>query len=364
MASNSFGKHFRMTTWGESHGPAIGCVIDGCPAGLSITEQEIQQSLDLRRPGRCAHVSPRQERDSVQILSGVFEGKTTGAPISLVIKNEDADSSKYEAIKELLRPGHANFTYLAKYGHFDHRGGGRASARETACRVAAGAIAEKLLQMQGIQIVAYLKALGKEEIASVIQEPSHLMNAISASEIFCPSVLDEARMIEVLNAVKAQGDSVGGVVECIAFNVPPGLGDPIYEKIEAKLASAMMSLPASKAFEMGDGVAASKMLGSEHNDSFISANKQIRCATNHAGGTLGGITTGEPLVMRIHFKPASSIQKPQQTVDMQGNPQVFTLPQGSRHDPSVVIRAVPVCKAMCALVLADFVKNNLFTKNN
>jgi len=324
MASNRFGTHFTITTWGESHGKAIGCVVDGCPAGLSITAVEINLELAKRRPGTGPNVSPRNEQDLVEIVSGVFDGKTTGHPILLFIKNQDADSAKYEAMKALYRPGHANFTYLEKYGIFDHRGGGRASARETAARVAAGAIAAKLLSELGIEIAAYIKSVG----------------GLSDWQ-------------EALDAAKAAGDSLGGVVECIMTNVPAGLGDPIYEKIEAKLASAMMSLPATKAFEIGEGVFASSMRGSEHNDPFCVENGKVRTATNHAGGALGGITTGEPIVIRVHFKPASSIKIEQSTVTCSGEKTSYTLPEGSRHDPCVAFRAVPVVKAMCALVLAD-----------
>ena len=349
MGSNSFGTIFRITTWGESHGAAVGCVIDGCPAGLELNEVDIQKKLNERLPGRGEHVSPRKEKDQVKILSGVFEGKTTGTPICLMVANEDQDSSKYEPIKDLLRPGHANFTYLEKYGIFDWRGGGRASARETVARVAAGAVAEKILASIGVKIISHLKSVGnciaQELLSSALQ--------LVRPDIFCLSESDELRMKDTLKQAKDAGDSIGGVVECVAFHLPAGLGDPIYEKIEAKLASGMMSLPASKAFEIGDGIEATTNVGSQHNDSFCMRDGGVSCSSNHAGGTLGGITTGMPLVVRTHFKPASSIQKKQKTVDTSGREAQLSYPEGSRHDPCVAIRAVPVCQAMCALVLVD-----------
>jgi len=327
MASNRFGNHFAVTTWGETHGPMIGCVIDGCPAGLLLTAEDIDRELALRRPGTSHLVSERNEPDRVEIVSGLFEGQTTGAPILLIIHNKDADPSKYEPMKELYRPGHANFTYLQKYGVFDWRGSGRASARETAARVAAGAVAQKLLQTVDVKLFSRLIAVG--------------------------GISDESKWLHALEEAKNLGDSIGGVVECIAENVPAGLGDPIYEKIEAKLASAMMSLPASKAFEIGEGVKASAMKGSEHNDQFCLKEGNVGCKTNHAGGTLGGITTGEPLIIRVHFKPTASIKKAQSTVNLSHEEATLVLPEGSRHDPCVAIRAAPCVKAMCALVLAD-----------
>jgi len=327
MTRNSFGTLLRLTTFGESHGPAIGCILDGVPAGLAITREEIQAKLNARRPGTSPDVSPRNEPDHVEILSGLFEGKTTGAPIMLLIRNQDHDSSAYEPIKSILRPGHANFTYLEKYGHFDFRGGGRSSARETAARVAAGAIAEKFLLLHTIKINASLLSIG--------------------------GLIDPVAQDALLKKCITEKESVGGVVECIVDPIPAGLGDPVYEKIEAKLAAAMMGLPGTKAFEIGEGVLASSMRGSEHNDLFQVHENEISTSTNHAGGTLGGITTGAPLVLRVHFKPTSSIGKAQMSVDTEGNPALFELPAHSRHDPCIAIRAVPVVHAMCALVLMD-----------
>lgn len=355
MASNSFGTLFRITTWGESHGKAIGVVIDGCPAGLPITNAEINADLGLRQGGKTPYVTPRSEKDDAEIYSGVFDGKTTGAPLSIIIFNKDADSSKYEPIKELLRPGHANFTYLEKYGIFDYRGGGRSSARETACRVAAGAVAKKLLAHFGVHTVAYIKEIGGIAIAEPsLSSPSALRQATRESLIFCPDPAAEKKIVTALEKAKAEGDSLGGVIEMAALSLPIGLGDPVYEKLEANLAKAMLSLPATKGFEIGSGFGASRMKGSEHNDAFIVDDKgHVSTATNFAGGTLGGISTGMPLIARVAFKPTSSIAKPQKTVSIHKEEKEFQLPPGSRHDPCVTIRAVPIVEAMCALVLAD-----------
>jgi chorismate synthase len=363
MANNSFGNLFRITTWGESHGKAIGVVIDGCPAGLPITDEEINADLSLRQGGKTPYVTPRGEKDEALIYSGVFEGKTTGAPISIIIFNKDADSSKYEPIKHLLRPGHANFTYLEKYGIFDYRGGGRSSARETACRVAAGAIARKLLGHFGIEVVSYIKEIGGIAAVSFPDSPSDLRKAARESLIFCPDPSATKKMINALEKAKNDGDSLGGIIESTAYNLPIGLGDPVYEKLEANLAKAMLSLPATKGFEIGSGFAATRMKGSEHNDAFIVDDKgNVSTQTNYAGGTLGGISTGLPLTFRVAFKPTSSIQKAQKTVNVNKEEAEFKLPEGSRHDPCVTIRAVPIVEAMTALVLADALLMNRSTK--
>lgn len=348
MGSNAFGTLFKIITWGESHGKAVGVVIDGCPAGLAITPEEIDLALLQRAPGRTAYTSPRKEEDRVEILSGVFEGITTGAPISLLIKNSDADSSKYEPIKHLLRPGHANFTYLEKYGVFDYRGGGRASARETVCRVAAGAIAKKLLSHFGVEVSAYLHQVGSVE-AEVNLEREFEQN----SPIFCPDKRAETEMLALLEATKKEGDSIGGVVAFVIKNVPKGLGDPVYEKLEARLGYAMMSLPASKGFEIGEGFASVSMKGSEANDLFYEENGDVKTETNYSGGILGGISNGMPILGKVAFKPASSILKSQSTLTIQKEKSDFTLPSGSRHDPCVAIRAVPIVEAMAAIVIAD-----------
>ncbi|OGN56618.1 MAG: chorismate synthase [Chlamydiae bacterium RIFCSPHIGHO2_12_FULL_44_59] len=355
MASNFFGQLFRITTFGESHGKAIGVVIDGCPAGLKITESEVNQELAHRQPGKSPYTSPRGESDQAEILSGVFRGETTGAPISILIWNKDADSSKYESIKNLLRPGHANFTYLQKYGIFDYRGGGRSSARETAARVAAGAIAKKLLAFFKIEICAFVAEIG----GIAIREPHFdslvkLKKKVLANPIFCPDEKQAEKMMKAILEAKEEGDSLGGILQAAVMNLPPGLGDPVYAKLEALLASAMLSLPATKGFEIGSGFAAARMKGSEHNDAFdIDEKGCITTKTNCAGGLLGGISTGLPLTFRVAFKPTSSIKKTQNTVNIKGEKKSFKLPKGSRHDPCVAIRAVPIIEAMTACVLAD-----------
>ncbi|MDX1901482.1 MAG: chorismate synthase [Gammaproteobacteria bacterium] len=353
MASNSFGNVFRITTWGESHGKAIGVVIDGCPAGLSLSDIDINQALALRAPNKNPYTSPRNEKDQAEIYSGVFEGKTTGAPISIIILNRDADSSKYEPIKNLLRPGHANFTYTEKYGVFDYRGGGRASGRETACRVAAGAIANKILQKFSIQTCAHLSAVGDIHAARFDQTIDALKTATLANPIFCPDQIASEKMMQTISLAQQSGDSIGGIVSFIVEGLPIGLGDPVYQKLEANLARAMLSLPATKGFEIGEGFQAAKMSGSTHNDVFVQSDNTIRTKTNYAGGTLAGLSTGMPLTGRVVFKPAASIQQSQPTLDENGKAATLTLPQGSRHDPCVAIRAVPVVEAMCALVLVD-----------
>ncbi len=364
MASNDFGQIFRITTFGESHGPAIGVVIDGCPAGLPISKEEIDQELRVRQPGASPYTSPRSERDECEILSGIFQGKTTGAPIALIIRNQDVDSSKYEPIKELLRPGHANFTYLQKYGIFDYRGGGRSSARETAARVAAGAVAKKFLAQMGIEICAFVAEIG----GIAIREPKlenvpKLKKKILSNAIFCPDGKASELMIKKIEEAKKEGDSLGGILQGIAVGVPAGLGDPVYGKLEANLAAAMLSLPATKGFEIGSGFAAARMKGSEHNDAFdVDEKGNVATETNFAGGTLGGISTGLPLTFRVAFKPTSSIRKPQKTVNLKGEKKPFKLPEGSRHDPCVAIRAVPIIEAMTALVLSDAILRNRSSK--
>lgn len=278
MASNSFGNIFKITTWGESHGKAIGVVIDGCPAGLEISEIEINTALAQRAPGKTPYTSPRTETDKAEILSGVFEGKTTGTPICIIIPNKDADSSKYEPIKDLLRPGHSNYTYLEKYGIFDYRGGGRSSARETASRLAAGAIAKKFLANNGIQIIAYIKQIGTIEAAIEAQDFGLLRSSTYESPIFCPDPQATSAMTALIEKAKLDGDSLGGVVEFIALSVPASLGDPIYEKLEANLAHAMMTLPATKGFEIGSGFKSVFMAGSEHNDQFINESGNVKNA--------------------------------------------------------------------------------------
>ncbi len=352
MASNTFGNLFKVTTWGESHGKAIGVVIDGCPAGIALCEEEINRALAQRAPGKSAYTSTRAEPDHAQLLAGTLDDHTTGAPLSIIIYNHDADASSYEPIKHLLRPGHANYTYLQKYGCFDHRGGGRASARETACRVAAGVVARKIALTAGIEVIAYIKSIGSVDLEPACLSRVSLRQQLNNSRLFCPDAHAEQRMTQALTEASTAGDSLGGIVEFVGYDIPVGLGDPVYEKLEANLAKAMLSIPASKGFEIGEGFQAARMRGSQHNDAFT-PDPQQRTATNHAGGTLAGISTGMPLCGRVAFKPTSSIKQAQRTTDMQGNSQTLLLPENARHDPCVAIRAVPVVEAMCYLVLAD-----------
>ncbi len=370
MASNFFGQIFRITTFGESHGPGIGVIIDGCPAGLSLSEQDINEQLAFRAPGKTIYTSPRQEQDTAEILSGLFDGKTTGAPIAIFIRNKDADSTQYEAIKDLYRPGHANFTYLEKYGIFDYRGGGRASARETAARVAAGAVAKKLLARFNIECLSFVFEIGgiciqMPDLSNLhaIREKTH------SSPIFCPDATAAEKIMEKIGQTQQENDSLGGILAGLA-HVPVGLGDPVYCKLEAMLACAMLSLPATKGFEIGSGFAAARMKGSEHNDAFeIDRQGRVHTATNFAGGTLGGISTGSPLFFKVAFKPTSSIKKPQATLNLQKEKATFQLPETARHDPCVAIRAVPIIEAMTALVLADAllmgqIEQSLLTKKH
>lgn len=364
MASNSLGTIFKITTWGESHGKAMGVVIDGCPAGLALTENEINQELALRQPGKSAFTSPRKEEDKAEIYSGVFEGKTTGAPISIIILNKDADPSKYTPIKDLLRPGHANFTYLEKYGIFDYRGGGRASARETVCRVAAGAVAKKLLAHYNIHLAAFINTIGNISIKEMeCTDIFKIKEAVLQSPVFCPDAGASQEMMHAIQTIKKEGDSLGGIVEIVTSALPSGLGDPVYEKLQANLAKALFSLPAIKGLEFGAGFEAAKMHGSSHNDPFATDSQgNVVTTTNFAGGLLGGITTGMPLVIRAAFKPPSSIPKKQQTLNLKKEETILELPEGSRHDPCVAIRAVPIVEAMCALVLADSMLMNRCAK--
>ena len=344
--SNSFGNLFRITTWGESHGKAIGVVVDGCPAGLEMNEDDVQKDLDKRAPGQSEVMSSRKEADRVEILSGIFNGKTTGAPISMIIYNKDVDSSKYEKIKHLLRPGHADFTYQIKYRFRDYRGGGRSSARETAARVAAGAVAKKLLSKYGIEIIAYVK-----EVAGI------KCNKIDYKEIYrnnvrCPDKLAAKKMEQAILKAKSEGDSVGGVCEIVALNAPACLGKPIYNKLDADLGSAILGINAVKGVEFGDGFELAKMRGSKSNDEFIIKSNKIITKTNHHGGILGGISTGMPIIVRAVVKPASSILKKQRTVNYITMKRETISVEG-RHDPATIVRFPPIAEAMVAIVLAD-----------
>lgn len=349
--TNSFGKIFRFTTFGESHGIAIGVVVDGCPSGIELTVDDINKELSLRAPGRNQYTSHRKEPDKAEILSGIFEDKTTGAPIAILIRNKDADTSQYENLKDVYRPGHSNFTYMQKYGIFDYRGGGRASARETAARVAAGAVAKKFLSVHHIECISFLDEMGGVAIPELDRTNlSILREKKIMSPIFCPCKDTEQKMIAQIQ----EDDSIGGIVSTIA-HLPVGLGEPIYEKIEALLAYAMLSIPASKGFEIGKGFEAARMKGSVHNDPFDLEDGKIRSKQNFAGGTLGGISTGEPVYFRVAFKPTSSIKKTQQTVTYNNEKTTLKLLEAARHDPCIAIRAVPVVEAMTALVLADLI---------
>jgi chorismate synthase len=342
MSFNSFGHVFRFSTWGESHGPAIGALVDGCPPGLTLSEADIQPWLDKRRPGQSKFTTQRKEPDEVRILSGVFEGKTTGTPISLMIENVDQRSKDYSEIASAYRPGHADYTYDAKYGIRDYRGGGRSSARETASRVAAGAVAR--LVIPEVSINAYLVELGGDAIdRSTID-----LAQIDQNPFFCPDAAAAARWAERLDAVRKEGSSLGAVVECVAFGVPAGWGAPLYAKLDAELASAMMSINAAKGVEIGDGFAAARLRGEDNADA-MDPGPEYR--SNHAGGILGGISSGQPIVVRVAFKPTSSILTPVPTIDSNGA--ATQIRTKGRHDPCVAIRGAPVVEAMMALVLAD-----------
>ena len=345
MSYNTFGRALRMTTWGESHGPAIGAVVDGCPPGIEISEADIQPWLDQRRPGTSRFTTQRQEPDQVRILSGVFEGKTTGTPISLMIENVDQRSKDYSDVAKAYRPGHADYAYDAKYGFRDYRGGGRSSARETACRVAAGAVAR--LIVDDVQITGYVTEIGGDAV-----NPENFdRHEIGQNPFFCPDKEAAARWEVLVDAARKDGSSLGAVVECIATGVPAGWGAPLYAKLDSELASAMMSINAVKGVEIGDGFAAARLRGEQNADPMRPGNGGPRFLANHAGGIAGGISTGQPVKVRVAFKPTSSILIPQQTITRDG--EATDLMTKGRHDPCVGIRGVPVVEAMMALVLAD-----------
>ena len=346
---SSFGQLFRVTTFGESHGPALGVVIDGCPPRLSLAVEEVQAELDRRRPGQSLLTTQRRETDRVRILSGVDDGQTLGTPIALLIENEDARGGDYEALRDKFRPSHADFTYQAKYGVRAWRGGGRASARETAARVAAGAVARKLLAQVGVEIVAWVARV--QELTAEVDSTLVTRADVESNPVRCPDAAAAVRMAELIDAARRAGDSLGGVVEVVARGVPVGLGDPVFDKLDAELAKALLSLPACKGFEVGSGFAGTLLRGSEHNDAFVSEAGRVRTRTNRSGGIQGGISNGEAIVCRAAFKPTATIAKEQETVNERGEPVVIAA-QG-RHDPCVLPRAVPIVEAMVALVLAD-----------
>ena len=345
--SNTFGQKFRFTTWGESHGPAIGVVVDGCPAGIPLEEADLQCDLDRRRPGQSKITTQRGETDCAEILSGVFEGYTTGAPISILIRNKDADSSKYDNLRNVFRPGHADFTYWAKWGRRDHRGGGRASARETASRVAAGAVARKFLSDRGVNIQGFVS-----QVADIAWDGENFdLDEIERNSCRCPDAETAKKMEKAILEARKEGDSLGGIISIIAVGAPPGLGEPIYGRLDAELAAAIMGINAVKGVEIGAGFRAATMKGSEHNDAFDLVDGKIVPRTNNAGGILGGISTGAPIVLTFVVKPTSSIPKEQDTVNVSGE-KTTVLVEG-RHDPCVATRAVPIGEAMVALVLVD-----------
>ena len=347
---NTFGTLFRVTTWGESHGGAIGAVVDGCPSLLPLSEADIQPDLDRRAPGQSRLVTQRRESDTVRILSGVFEGRTLGTPIGLVIPNEDARSADYSEVAQKYRPSHADYTYQAKFGIRDWRGGGRTSARETAGRVAAGAIARKLLAARwSVEIVAFVSKVGRLTAAA---DPERVTRAdVDRTPIRCPDAVVAEEMIAAVEVARKDGNSLGGVVTCVARGCPPGWGEPVFDRLEADLARAMMSLPASKGFEIGSGFAGTDLTGLEHNDVFFMDGDRVRTRTNRSGGVQGGISNGETVYFRVAFKPTATVMREQETVSAQGADTTIT--GRGRHDPCVLPRAVPMVEAMAALVLAD-----------
>ena len=346
---NSYGTLFRITSFGESHGPAIGVVIDGCPAGLAIDEGFIQSELDRRRPGQSRITTQRKESDAFKILSGVFEGKSTGTPITIVIENEDQRSKDYGHLAGTFRPSHADYTYEAKYGARDYRGGGRSSARETAARVAAGAIAKLLLKQAGMGITGYVSEVG--EIKAPHFSTLDLANTES-NIVRCPDPPTAEKMIALIDQVRKERDTIGGVVTCVIRNAPVGLGEPVFDKLHAELGKAMLGINAVKGFEYGSGFGGTKMRGSQHNDAFYTEGGKVRTRTNHSGGVQGGISNGEDIYFNVAFKPVATIMKDQQSIDKDGNEAMVT--GKGRHDPCVVPRAVPIVEAMAALVMADF----------
>jgi chorismate synthase len=345
MAGNSFGTLFKLTTFGESHGPAIGGVIDGCPSGILLDMEAIQSELNRRKPGQSEIVTQRKEPDTVEFLSGVFEGQTTGSPIGFTIKNTNQKSKDYSHIKDVYRPSHADFTYEKKYGVRDYRGGGRSSARETACRVVAGAIAKQVLK--GIKIHAYTSSVGDLFLEKPYQDLD--FSKIESNDVRCPDEGVANQMIEKIKAIRKEGDTIGGTVTCVIQNVPIGLGEPVFDKLHAELGKAMLSINAVKGFEYGSGFCGARMKGSEHNDQF---NADGTTQTNLSGGIQGGISNGMDIYFRVAFKPVATIIQKQNTLDNQGN--IVEMQGKGRHDPCVVPRAVPIVEAMAALVLADF----------
>ncbi|MHA6246693.1 chorismate synthase [Pontibacter sp. CAU 1760] len=357
--SNTYGKLFRITTFGESHGAAVGVIVDGCPAGVAIDVAEIQHALDRRRPGQSKITTPRQEEDKVTILSGVFEDKTQGTPIAMVVNNKDQHSHDYSHIQHAFRPSHADYTYTAKYGTRDYRGGGRSSARETVARVAAGALAAKMLAKYGITIKSYVSQVGKIKLNKPYNELD--LSQIDANIVRCPDGGTAARMIGLIEDARDSLDTIGGVVSCVVQGVPAGLGEPVFDKLHAELGKAMLSINAVKGFEYGSGFEGVRMRGSEHNDEFYTDEEgNIRTRTNYSGGIQGGISNGQDIYFNVAFKPVATILQEQQTINDAGED--ITLKGKGRHDPCVLPRAVPIVDAMAALVLADFMMRQQASK--
>lgn len=350
MPANTFGEMFRVTTAGVSHGTGYVCIIDGCPAGLPLSVDDLLPDLRRRKPGQSKLVTQRKEADVPEIWSGVFGGRTDGTPISILFRNEDQHSKDYDDLKTLYRPGHADFTFDAKFGFRDHRGGGRSSARETLCRVAAGSIAKKLLATVGVSIVGWVSQVG-DVVASIEKPELVTLEQVEANPVRCPDPTTAQRMIELIDTVRKEQDSIGGIATFFAQGVPAGLGEPVFDKLKADLAKAMLSLPAVMAFEYGDGFAVATRRGSANNDRFIKKPNGIGTATNRHGGMLGGISSGEPILLKVALKPTSSIPQPQETVNQQGDS--ATMRVKGRHDPCLLPRFVPMGEAMLALVLVD-----------
>ncbi len=356
MSGSSYGKIFRITTWGESHGPAVGAVVDGCPAGISLAEQDIQAFLDRRRPGQSKYTTKRNETDTVEILSGVFEGKTTGTPISLLVRNQDQRSRDYGNIAVSFRPGHADYSFKEKYGFRDYRGGGRSSGRETIGRVAAGAIASKLLSELGITVRAYTKAIGP----CTVSENEYRYSEIMENSFYMPNNQTATEAAQYVAGLMSEQDSCGGIVECVADHLPVGLGEPVFDKLDALLAQAVMSVGAVKGVEIGDGFGAPASTGSRNNDPFRIKDGKIYKESNHAGGTLGGMSDGSRLILRAAIKPTSSISRTQHTVNESGENIDITV--RGRHDPVIVPRAVVVIESMTAVTLADLLLQNMSSR--
>lgn len=350
MAGNTFGKLFKITTFGESHGTGIGVVIDGCPAGVELDLVYIQNQLNRRKPGQSKIVTQRKEADEFEILSGIFEGKTTGTPLTLFIANTNHKPKDYEHIKDKFRPSHADFTYAKKYMHRDYRGGGRSSARETAARVAGGAVAQQILEQKGIKITAYVSQVGPLEIQQSREELD--FSLIEQTPVRCPDLERAKEMETYIKKIKKKGDTTGGVVSCLIQGCPVGLGEPIFDRLHAELGKAMLSINACKGFQYGSGFEGVSMLGSEHNDIFVNDNGRIKTTSNHSGGIQGGISNGMDIYFRTAFKPVATIMRPQPSVDVDGN--AVTVTGKGRHDPCVVPRAVPIVECMAALVLLDY----------